>query len=132
MQHYARQSISSGPSAEDGAALNTTAKAIVTECDTFLRRILMFAPVGTGKPREASVVQDRLLPWSKAHMKLSQVLGVLRKTNRDLNSGHWKKEWIPTQADHEIVVGDVRAMRGSAQCLGGRLGTGMSVPPVAL
>ena len=42
------------------------------------------------------------------------MLGVLKKTNRDLRSVHWKMEWKPTVADLEIVRGDVERMRAAA------------------
>jgi hypothetical protein len=121
IQHYARQYSGGVPkdelNDEDRAALITTAEAIITECEALLKRVLTFTPKGAGKARKAGVIQDRVLPWSKAPMKLAQVLGVLRKTNRDLNSLHWKKEWIPAQADQDIVIGDERALRDSAQVI---------------
>jgi len=48
-------------------------------------------------------------------MRFAQVLGVLRKTNRDLRSPHWNPNWVPTHAEYAIVLSNENAMRESAE-----------------
>jgi len=121
LQHYARQ-CESGDTAgdlslEERAALKIAAGAIVLECDALLDRLRTFTPVGDGIRRNRLPPPERALDWSKARTKLAQVLGVLRKTNRDLRSIHWRAEWIPKRADFEIVTWDVQAMRSAAETM---------------
>ena len=119
LQHYARQaSVTDLPDVEK---LRAILSSIEAECGTLLAFIGKFTPVGIGKPRAVKPATVRKMEWSKAAMKLSQALGVLHKTNRDMKSEHWKAEWIPTVADFQIVQTDVNAMRDAARSIAERL-----------
>lgn len=60
-------------------------------------------------------------------MKFARVLGVLRKTNRDLKSEHWKPEWVPILADHQGITSDVEAMRSAAERMLGQLASILNI-----
>lgn len=116
LQHYARQcedeSFSAVMFESDAKAklLNICAE-IDDECQALLDKLRSFAPSTGGVPRKSKQPIHRTLDWDSALTKLSQVIGVLKKTNRDLNSVHWI--WTPSHADLEIVRADVRAMQAA-------------------
>lgn len=115
LQHYARQV--PVKDVVDVEKLRAILSSIEAKCDALLAFIGKFTPVGAGKPRAAKPATVRTMEWAKAVIKFSQALGVLRKTNRDMTSEHWKAEWIPTVAEFEIVQSDVESMRDAARSI---------------
>lgn len=124
LQLYAQQceAKSAAPmlESEARAKLLNICAGIGEQCDKLLNTLTRFTPNGKGMQRKRGPQRNRTVYWSLAVTKLSQVLGVLKKTNRDLHSPHWKREWVPTTADHEIVISDVKTMLRAAQTLSAR------------
>lgn len=60
--------------------------------------------------RCARWVPGRIFVWSKAPTRLAQVLGVLRKCNRDLQSEHWKVFPAASVKDLNILHSVVRSI----------------------
>jgi hypothetical protein len=116
LQHYAASCTKSdlGAAQDHVEPVHQLLVAICSECDALNAVLQSQKPVGEGKPRIAKLLATLDVNWSKAKTKFAQVLGVLRKTNRDLKSEHWKDEWIPTVADHRIIMGDVEVMKNAA------------------
>lgn len=123
LQHYARQCSSSAPMlpSEAKARLSNICADILSECDQLLKRMKACKPVGEGIPRKTKPPSGRRLSWADAITELSQVLGVLKKTHRDLDSSHWRAEWVPTRADYNIVTWDVEGMAGAIAIIVDRL-----------
>lgn len=114
MQHYARQCNGGSTalicSSDAAVRLLKTCAEIGSECDELLEWMSGQSPKGEGVPRSGKPRGERTLDWKNALTKLSQVRGVLEKTNRDVRSEHWKPAWIPTRSDLEIVSSDVQTM----------------------
>ena len=118
LQHFARQSAGNQIDGKKREEVKCLLVEIQAECEQLLIAIGAFTPHGLGRSRKAKEPSDRAVDWSQAGVRFSQVLGVLRKTNRDLTSKHWKPEWIPTEADFEIVRSDVQEMKQAANRIG--------------
>jgi hypothetical protein len=88
--------------------IQTLASSIRDECLHLLSR---FHPEGIGSPPKSTTHRSLQLDWAAAPVRLAQVLGVLRKTNRDLRLVHWR--WQPTTEDLKISTGNVIAMLGA-------------------
>jgi hypothetical protein len=118
LQHYAAMCENKWIAAlsnDERTKLTTLAETIVMGCDKLLGKLRSFSPVGPGKVTVAKPHAPQVLKWSDSWKKLRAVHGVLEKCNRDLNSAHWKKEWVPTHADFERVTEVVEVMKKSAQ-----------------
>ena len=102
-----------GPEIE---GLSGKLQAIERECDLISQKLKSIQPQEQGTPnRPPQTAKSKAIPdWLKAYERISQVQGVLQKTNRDLNSEFWKPEWIPTEAQLGEVTADVSAMAQAA------------------
>ena len=91
-------------------------QAIERECDLISQKLKSIQPQEQGTPnRSTQTAKSQATPdWLKAYERISQVHGVLQKTNRDLNSEFWKSEWLPTGAQLSGVTADVNAMAQAA------------------
>lgn len=87
---------------------------IQLECVRFENKLKAVRAKGIGAARKSSPRKKSKPDWLKAHGRISLVCGVLQKTNRDLNSRFWKKEWIPTRADLRELQEDCTAIAQSA------------------
>ena len=91
-------------------------QAIEHECDLISQKLKSIQPQEQGTPnRPPQTAKSKAIPdWLKAYERISQVHGVLQKTNRDLNSEFWKSEWVPTEAQSSGVTADVSAVAQAA------------------
>ena len=96
--------------------LERTLQSIGHECDLISQKLRSIQPNEKGAPRTSPKTEkSRSVPeWSKARERISQVYGVLQKTNRDLHSEFWKPEWMPTEAQLSAVTADVEAIAQAA------------------
>lgn len=118
LAHFARQVETSSPAdvlgADELLKLRAVTQAIIKACDLLLEKVATFQVVGQGRSRKSRLSVPKAMDWRSASTRLGQVLGVLKKTNRDLRSEHWKLEWKPSTEDLRIVVEDVNRMREAA------------------
>lgn len=117
LQHYAANCTTGHGGLETGQykSCRSILTKICSECDVLSEVLKKCTPAGQGKLRIAKSLSASAVKWSEAKTKFAQVLGVLQKTNRDLKSKHWRPEWIPTLADHQVITSDVEAMKYAAQ-----------------
>jgi hypothetical protein len=97
---------------DESERLSKKLQAIQHECDLIGKKLHFVQQEEPGTPLylpPASKLSSAP-NWQVAYRRISLVYGVLQKTNRDLNSEFWKPEWVPTAAQLNGVVADVRGM----------------------
>ena len=91
-------------------------QSIQHECNLISKKLRSIQPREIGIPnRSPNAAKSKAMPdWGKAYERISQVHGVLQKTNRDLSSEFWKPEWVPTESQLSSVTADVKSIAQAA------------------